>query len=195
VLADSLGAVVVLLFAQASIRFYLHTHRLIGAVFFVQQLWVAGSFLTRRRPGAVSHRPLEWAVAFGGSFGGYLLRPAGLHPAWGVKAGLVLQLLGLAVWAIAFFALGRSFGLVPADRRLVGSGPYSIIRHPLYASYMVTQLGYLLQSVSVWNGAVLVSTFSCQVARALAEERLLLTTGPYAEYRKRVRWRLIPLVW
>jgi protein-S-isoprenylcysteine O-methyltransferase Ste14 len=194
-LTNLLGAAVVLLFAWVSVRFFLHTHRLIGAVFFVQQLWVAAAFLTRRLPRTVSHRPLDWVVAFGGSFGGYLLRPAGLHPAWGLRAGLALQILGLALWALAFRALGRSFGLLPADRGLVTRGPYALVRHPLYSCYMVTQLGYLFQSISLWNGAVLAVGWTCQVIRAVAEERLFLSVAAYDEYRRRVRWRLIPGIW
>jgi protein-S-isoprenylcysteine O-methyltransferase Ste14 len=95
----------------------------------------------------------------------------------------------------SFFSLGRSFGLVAADRGVTTRGPYRIIRHPLYASYMVTQLGYLLQSASIWNGAVLAFTWTCQVSRALSEERLLATVPAYGRYRERVRWRLIFGVW
>ncbi len=188
-----LGAVVVLLFARATIRSYLNTHRVIGAVFIVQQVFVAAAFVARRFPNSVSRRPLDWAAALGGSFGGFLLRPTGSQPAYAV--GLILQILGLAAWTLSFFALGRSFGLVAADRGLVMRGPYAVVRHPLYTSYMVTQLGYLLQSVSAWNVAVLSFTWTCQIARAVAEERLLAEVPPYAEYRSRVRWRLMPGVW
>jgi len=140
---------------------------------------------------------VDWVAAWGGSFGGFLLRPSGLHPAWGILAGLTLQLLGLSLWAVAFVKLGRSFGLVAADRGLVTTGPYSFVRHPLYASYLLAQLGYFLQSVSAWNAAVIAFTWACQLLRISAEERLLVRTNPasYGEYRERVRWRLLPLVW
>jgi protein-S-isoprenylcysteine O-methyltransferase Ste14 len=159
----------------------------------VQQAWVAVAFLVRRSPSSVSRRPLDWATALGGSFGGFLLRPGGLQPA--PTAGVVLQVAGLAVWAASFFALGRSFGLVAADRGVVTRGPYRVVRHPLYASYIVTQCGYVLQSASVWNAAVLALTWTCQIARAIGEERLLAAFPTYGDYRRRVRWRLLPRVW
>jgi protein-S-isoprenylcysteine O-methyltransferase Ste14 len=190
---DVIGAVVVLAFARATIRSYEQTHRLIGAVFIVQQVCVAVAFLVRSAPRSVSHRPWDWLTTLGGSFGGFLLRPGGVQAAF--TAGSILQIVGLTVWMFSFFSLGRSFGLVAADRGVTTRGPYRIIRHPLYASYMVTQLGYLLQSASIWNGAVLAFTWTCQVARALSEERLLATVPAYGRYRERVRWRLIFGVW
>ncbi|MDQ2729315.1 MAG: hypothetical protein M3Y91_15975 [Actinomycetota bacterium] len=91
--------------------------------------------------------------------------------------------------------LGRSFGFAAADRGLKRRGPYAIVRHPLYASYVLLQLGYVLQSISVRNVLVMVFVCSCDVGRALAEERLLATSTTYDDYRKKVRWRLIPGLW
>jgi protein-S-isoprenylcysteine O-methyltransferase Ste14 len=193
VAADVIGAVVVLAFARATIRSYEQTHRLIGAVFIAQQICVAVAFLVRRPPSSVSRRPSDWFTTLGGSFGGFLLRPGGIQAAF--TAGSILQILGLTVWMVSFFALGRSFGLVAADRGVVTRGPYGVVRHPLYASYMVTQLGYFLQSASAWNAVVLAFTWTCQVARARAEERLLADATSYGEYRQRVRWRLVPGIW
>src|SRR5439155_23992465 len=123
------------------------THRLIGVAFIVQQVLVAAAFLVRRWPIAVSRRPLDWGAAIGGSFGGFLLRPSSHQPL--PTLGIGIQVAGLALWTLSFFALGRSFGLVPADRGLVTRGPYRVVRHPIAASYLVTQHGYILQSLSV----------------------------------------------
>src|SRR4029077_10478074 len=123
----------------------------------------------------------DWVVALGGSFGSFLLRPDGLHPHWGVATGVVVQTVGLTAWIVSFAFLGRSFGLVAADRGLVTKGPYALVRHPLYAAYMVTQFGYLLQSISVWNGLVVVLAWTCEIMRASAEEHLLATSTAYAE--------------
>ncbi len=192
--ANVTGAVVVLLFARATVRSYEDTHRLIGGVFILQQVLVAVALLVRRLPRSASRRPLDWAAALGGSFGGFLLRPGGYQPASTIGVGL--QVLGLAVWTFSFFALGRSFGLVAADRGVVTRGPYKVVRHPLYASYMVTtQLGYVLQSLSLWNVVVLAFSWSCQIARLAFEEHLLEGVGSYRDYRTRVRRRLFPGVW
>jgi len=189
------GAIGAALFARASLEFYLHTHRLIGAVFFAEQMWFVAVFLLRRPAAAVTRRPGDWLLAFGGTFGGVLLRPIGIHPQWGVTAGLVLQLAGLAVVLASLAALGRSFGFAAADRGLVTRGPYAVVRHPIYAAYYPIQLGYLLQSIAWQNAVVMVFAMGCNAGRALAEERLLAASSDYAAYRNRVRWRLLPRVW
>jgi protein-S-isoprenylcysteine O-methyltransferase Ste14 len=137
----------------------------------------------------------DWLLAFGGTFGGVLFRPDGAHPPWGLPAGLVVQLFGLAICVTSFLALGRSFGFVAADRGLVRRGPYAIVRHPIYASYLFLQAGYVLQSISIRNALVMVFASGCNVGRAIAEDRMLAANDEYADYRSHVRWRLIPGVW
>lgn len=189
------GAAGAALFAQASLQFYLRTHSLIGGAFLVEQTSFVIAFLVRRPAAAVSRNPGAWLLAFGGTFGGVLFRPAGAHPHWGVVAGLGLQLAGLAVCVMSLFALGRSFGFVAADRGLVTRGPYAVVRHPVYASYLLIQSGYLLQSISLGNVLVMVLASGCNVGRALMEERLLARSPAYGAYRRRARWRLVPGLW
>jgi len=189
------GAAGAALFAQASLQFYLRTHSLIGGAFLVEQTWFVIAFLIRRPASAVSRNPAGWLLAFGGTFAGVLFRPVGAHPHWGVVAGLVLQLAGLAVCVISLLALGRSFGFVAADRGLVTRGPYAIVRHPVYASYLAIQSGYLLQSISLRNVLVMMVASGCNVGRAVMEERLLTGSSAYRPYRRRVRWRLVPGIW
>ena len=190
-----LGAASAALFARASIEFYLQSHRLIGAVFFLEQAWFVTLFLIRRPPRVVSDRAAAWLLAAAGTFGGLLLRPQGAHPEWGVQAGLGLQLLGLALAVASLAALGRSFGFVAADRGLVTRGPYAVVRHPVYVAYLLIQCGYVLQAVSVRNIAVLAVATGCNVGRAICEERVLAGRSDYAAYRGRVRHRLLPGVW
>jgi protein-S-isoprenylcysteine O-methyltransferase Ste14 len=189
------GAAGAAMFAVASGEFFLHTHRLIGAVFLAEQLWFVIAFVIRRPPAASSWRAGDWILACCGTFGGVLLRPAGLHPSWGVAAGLGLQLAGLAICLASLVALGRSFGFVAADRGLVTHGPYAIVRHPVYAAYIIVDAGYVLQSASVRNVVVVALVTGCNIGRALAEERLLTASAGYAEYRGRVRRRLVPGLW
>jgi protein-S-isoprenylcysteine O-methyltransferase Ste14 len=194
-LANVAGAAAAVFFAHASLQFYRQTHQLIGAAFFAEQTWFVIAFLIRRPPKAVSRGLGGWALAYGGTFGGVLFRPVGAHPPWGVNAGLVLQLLGLAICGLSFAALGRSLGLAPADRGLATRGPYAVVRHPLYAAYFLIQFGYVLQSMALWNILVMVLACGCNIGRVLTEERLLGTSAAYAAYRQRVRWRLLPGVW
>jgi protein-S-isoprenylcysteine O-methyltransferase Ste14 len=199
------GAVCAAYFAKASLAYYLATHRLIGGLFLVEQAWFVLAFLIRRppRPAAASDGGsrgligtlVPWLLAAGGTFGGLLFRPAGAHPQWGVAAGFALQLVGLVAAIAALLALGRSFGFIAADRGLVTRGPYAVIRHPLYAAYIVIQTGYLLQSISLRNVLVLAGATACNLGRAWAEERVLAAAPGYEHYRQRVRWRLVPGLW
>jgi protein-S-isoprenylcysteine O-methyltransferase Ste14 len=193
--ANLIGAAGAALFAQATLQSYLETHQLIGPAFFAEQMWVVIAYLIRRPARAVSRRMRDWLLAFGGTFGGVLFRPDGAHPPWGLPAGLVVQLFGLAICVTSFLALGRSFGFVAADRGLVKRGPYAIVRHPIYASYLFLQAGYVLQSISIRNALVMVFASGCNVGRAIAEDRMLAANDEYADYRSHVRWRLIPGVW
>jgi protein-S-isoprenylcysteine O-methyltransferase Ste14 len=189
------GALVAALFARRYFLYYLDSGRLIGVAFFVQQMWIMIAFLARRSPRAVSRRLGDWILAFAGTFGGVLLQPSGAHYHWGLDAGLVLQLIGLSISVASLLALGRSFGSVAADRGVVRRGPYAVVRHPLYAGYLVVLLGYVLQSISWWNVTVMVFLVACDVSRAIVEERLLATSGEYRDYQRQVAWRLLPGVW
>jgi protein-S-isoprenylcysteine O-methyltransferase Ste14 len=193
--ANLLAAFGAALFARAGLDYYLRTHSLIGGAFFAEEMWIVVAYLVRRPARVVSQRPPDWILAFGGTFGGVLLRPDGAHPHWGVVAGFDVQMIGLVICVASFVALGRSFGFAAADRDLVQRGPYSFVRHPIYASYFFLQIGYLLQSLSVRNALVVVFICSCNVGRAVVEERLLVSSSRYGEYRARVRWRLVPGLW
>jgi protein-S-isoprenylcysteine O-methyltransferase Ste14 len=190
-----IGAAGAAFFAEATLRAYLQTHRPLGVVFFAEQMWVVVAYLIRRPARTVSRRWGDWLLAFGGTFGGVLFRPVGVHPQWGITTGLAFQLVGLAICVASFLTLGRSFGFVAADRGLVQRGPYAVVRHPIYASYFLLQSGYVLQSISLQNVLVMVFASGCNVGRAIVEDRVLATNGEYSAYRSQVRWRLLPGVW
>jgi protein-S-isoprenylcysteine O-methyltransferase Ste14 len=189
------GAAGAALFLRASVLFYAHTHRLIGGLFVIEQAWFVIAFVIRRPERAVSRRWSSWLLAFGGTFAGVLFRPQGAHPGWGVAAGFALQLAGLVACIISLLVLGRSFGFVAADRGVKTRGPYALIRHPVYASYLLIQGGYVLQAVSARNIVVFAVATLCNAGRVLAEERLLAGSPDYRAYRRRVRWRLVPYLW
>lgn len=193
--ANLVGAAGAAYFAVVSLQFYLQTQRLIGAALLGEQTWIVVAYLIRRPARAVSRRPSDWMLAFGGTFGGVLFRPVGLHPSWGVSAGLAVQLLGLSICVLSFLTLGRSFGFAAADRGVVVRGPYAVVRHPIYTSYFLLQTGYLLQSLALRNVEVMLLVTACNIGRAMAEERLLATNGQYVAYRRQVRWRMFPGVW
>lgn len=109
--------------------------------------------------------------------------------------GVALQTVGLGWQFASKYALGRSFGLLPAARRLVVSGPYRVVRHPIYLGYLVSHAGFLLINFSWRNAAVLALLYAAQVVRIRREEAVLEGWDAYRDYRGRVRWRLLPGVY
>jgi protein-S-isoprenylcysteine O-methyltransferase Ste14 len=195
VCANLVGAGSAAVFSYSFLHYYIQTHRLIGIVFFAQQTLVALAYLVRRPARLVTRRLDDWLLAFAGTFIGVLFRPEGEHPTWGIWTGTVLQLAGAAIAVTCILTLGRSFGFAAADRGVVTRGTYTVVRHPIYAAYLLLDSGYLLQSLSVRNVAVLVVGTLCNAGRALAEERLLANNSEYLTYCRRVRRRIIPGVW
>jgi protein-S-isoprenylcysteine O-methyltransferase Ste14 len=195
VLVNVAGAASAAWFARASIEYFVHTHRLIGGLFCVEQAWFVVAFLIRRPASAVSQHLTSWLLAAGGTFGGLLLRPTGVHAIWGVRAGFVLQVAGLVLVIGSLIALGRSFGFVAADRGVVTRGPYALVRHPVYASYVLIQVGYLLQAASWRNLAVLIVVTACNIGRIITEEKVLSGSTAYQSHRQKVRYRFVPGLW
>ena len=103
-----------------------------------------------------------------------------------------IQITALFGWAVSLAYLGRSFGIVPADRGLVQRGPYRYVRHPVYAFEALFFIGYIIAVPTPRTAIIIALWAALQITRILREERIL--TG-YEEYRRRVRWRLLPGVW
>ena len=105
-----------------------------------------------------------------------------------VLAGVSASVLG--VLTLSF--LGRSFSVMPEARRLVTTGPYSIVRHPLYLFELLGVIGILLQVRSLPGVMLLGLIVALQIARARWEEAVLDRAIPeFAAYRQRVPF-LIP---
>lgn len=194
-MANLVGAAGAAYFAVITLQEYLGTHRLLGAAFLIEQTVVVAAYLIRRRAKVVTRRSADWLLAFGGTFTPVLMRPQGMHPQWGIDTGLVLQLVGLAICVSSFLVLGRSFGFAAADRGLVTRGLYAVVRHPIYAGYILLQCGYVFQSVRVLNVVVFLVAVAFNIGRSLVEENLLAANLDYTAYRAEVRWRLFPGVW
>lgn len=107
-----------------------------------------------------------------------------------VAAGL--QLVGMVIQVSAKISLRRSFGILPANRGVVVSGPYRFARHPIYLGYFVNQVGFLSSNFGVRNLVILVLLWGLQVYRVVREERVLVRDVKYREYAARVRYRFVP---
>jgi protein-S-isoprenylcysteine O-methyltransferase Ste14 len=97
------------------------------------------------------------------------------------------------IWqAMAKLVLRRSFGIAPANRGVKISGPYRLMRHPMYFGYLLTHIGILILMPSLWNLAIYAVAWFAQIFRLLAEERLLGEDENYRAYQSQVRYRLLP---
>jgi protein-S-isoprenylcysteine O-methyltransferase Ste14/uncharacterized membrane protein (UPF0127 family) len=149
-------------------------------------------FLTRRESRNTSPHVLDWIVPFLTVALSLILRP---HDAVDGPLSVLsgsLQIAGIAALCISLLSLGRSFGVVPANRGIKMHGLYRVVRHPVYASELVFYLGFLLGNMSNVNLSFVFLIVLGQIYRAFSEERLLKEEASYGEYLRKVRYRLVP---
>ncbi len=85
---------------------------------------------------------------------------------------------------------------VAGDQPVISTGPYAVVRHPMYAGALLIFLGTPIALGSAWGLALLPPITGVIVQRLLAEETYLVRNLPgYDAYRHTVRWRLIPHLW
>lgn len=110
-----------------------------------------------------------------------------------VAFALVIIGNGLSIMVLS--QLGRSFSILPESRRLVTSGAYALVRHPLYLAEAIASIGVALLFLSPAALFLLLTQFAWQFVRMHYEEKVLRESFPeYAAYAKRVR-RIIPGVY
>lgn len=115
-----------------------------------------------------------------------------------VMLGAVLHILGWLGIMIVFRANTYAAATiqVEAGQEVISTGPYSVVRHPMYGAALLMLLGIPVTLGSWWGLLVLAAFLPALAWRLLDEERVLLRDlKGYADYRRKVPWRLIPLVW
>jgi protein-S-isoprenylcysteine O-methyltransferase Ste14 len=104
----------------------------------------------------------------------------------------LLILFGSAAAVIALVRLGRSFSVMAEARRLVTSGPYRFVRHPLYLAEELAIIGIFTQFLSLSTALILAVQIAFQLRRMHNEEVILAASFPqYTAYRQKTA-RLIP---
>jgi protein-S-isoprenylcysteine O-methyltransferase Ste14 len=199
-LGDLLLSALFLALARAGLQAWGRSGDIAPLLLAGQELLIAGLALCRRRVtrSQPARQPIgrAAALAWSGTFLPLLLRPAALAAAaLDVRVGLALQLIGGILALAATLSLGRSFGIVAANRGIRVAGLYHVVRHPIYATYLLIFSGFILAHPSPVNAAVLVIWTVVQACRALAEERVLAEDSAYRDYQTRVRYRLLPGIW
>lgn len=150
--------------------------------------------LLRRRTQDISLDWRDWMFGLAGTVAPLLAAPPSGDPLIPVAVCGFLMVVGLCLNIAAKLTLRRSFGVVAANRGVKVSGPYRLIRHPMYAGYALTQIGFLLSGPTLWNFTIYALAFSIQIARIRAEERILNNDPAYSAMSERVRYRLVPFV-
>ena len=162
-----------------------------NAVVLISEAMLVVLILCRRSASSMTFRARDWLIAMVGTILPLSVRPAGDNFAPN-EVAFIVMLLGLALSVWAKLSLQRSFGLAAANRGIMIAGPYRLLRHPMYAGYAITFIGFLLANPLAWNFAVCGIAMVCQVLRILAEERLLRADPAYVELSARTRYRLLP---
>jgi protein-S-isoprenylcysteine O-methyltransferase Ste14 len=113
-------------------------------------------------------------------------------------AGDVLVLLG---WLAIFFVFkenpfsSATIELAPGQE-VISTGPYALVRHPMYAGGLVMLLGIPIALGSWWGLLIIVAMIPALIWRLFDEEKFLARNLPgYMDYQRQVRYRLIPLLW
>ena len=146
-----------------------------------------------RRPGqAISRNAGDWMMALAATIAPLLIAPG--PDLWPRLDPLAMALVagGNAVQLAAKGVLRRSFGIAPAPRGLKLGGPDGVVRHPMYAGYLLVHIGILLLMPSLLNAAIYAIGWAAQIRRLTAEEALLGEDRASRVYCARVRWRLVP---
>jgi len=115
-----------------------------------------------------------------------------------VLAGNVLMVIGgWGVWRVFCENSFTSARIELArDQRVISTGPYSLVRHPMYTTALVMMVGIPLALGSLWALLAFAAMVPALVWRIFDEEKFLASQLPgYAEYKQKVRYRLIPHVW
>jgi protein-S-isoprenylcysteine O-methyltransferase Ste14 len=171
---------------------FMRTGRVTGLLLLVGESLVVVLTITRRRARLVDRSVAAAIMTAMSLVGPPLLRVAAVPSPVPDAMTAIISAFGLALVVVGKMALGRSFGVVPANRGVVVRGPYTLVRHPIYTGYLITHTGFLLANPTPWNVAIILAADTALVVRALMEERVLSNDVEYQGYCRRVGWHLVP---
>jgi protein-S-isoprenylcysteine O-methyltransferase Ste14 len=107
-------------------------------------------------------------------------------------AAAAAAVTGLIVQVHAKVSLGRTIGMVAANRGIRVGGPYQWVRHPMYLGYLISHVAFVTVNWCGWNVCLLSMVTLLQVYRIAAEEKLLRNDPEYRRYEERVPYRFWP---
>jgi protein-S-isoprenylcysteine O-methyltransferase Ste14 len=119
-------------------------------------------------------------------------------PGYLAAAGDVFVLLGLLTIFLVFRENTYTSVIIEVSRgqQVISTGPYRIVRHPMYSGALLMLLFTPIALGSFWALLAVIPMFGVIAFRLVGEERFLADSLPgYSEYCKKTRYRLLPLVW
>jgi protein-S-isoprenylcysteine O-methyltransferase Ste14 len=110
-------------------------------------------------------------------------------------SGIGVEFVGMVVSEGARIYLGRRFGLLPANRGIVSTGPFALVRHPIYLGWFVLSVGFVMCYPTLLNISLLTVTLPFMVWRIDLEEQLLKQDPAYAAYCESTYYRVLPFIY
>ena len=167
-------------------------------IYVLQHAMVLVIALTRRSP-AITDHSLHVSAAVAVSYGYPYAQVIYLQrvPGWSLwpDGGMVLITAGALLSIVSLGTLGRRFGIRPALRGLTVDGPYRVVRHPMYLSYVLGDVGYNLQECNIGTAALVIAGWIAMLVRIDSEERVMAHHPSWAAYTDAVGYRLLPGIW
>ena len=159
--------------------------------FIIIQLALVGLIFILRKP-ADSTSWTQWDLGICTIAVMYIifLKPAGLNGPHIVP--IYIQVIGSLIIIGSYLSLNRSMGILPAKRVIKTNGLYRFIRHPMYAGYQIFILGFILNNFSGHNMIAFTVGTVAQILRIFSEEKFLSCDPDFIDYKKQVKYRLIP---
>ena len=188
-------AAIIVLFSMMALRFgsdFLQTGRVTGLFLLLSEALVVVLTVARRSAAAIDRSAWARLLTLVSIIGPPVLVPGAGTALAPELTTVSLSIAGLCVVIAGKMTLGRSFALLPANRGVVSTGVYGIVRHPIYMGYLVTHVAFLVASPSLFNLGALVIADGALLARAVCEEQTLALDPQYRAYQARVRWRVAP---
>ncbi len=119
-------------------------------------------------------------------------------PAAAAIAGDLMMVLGFWIVFVVFRENSYASGIIEVaeDQKVISTGPYALVRHPMYSGGLILLYGIPLALGSWWGMLVNIPLTAAIVWRLQDEERFLLARlSGYAQYRQKVKYRILPLIW